>query len=100
MLSHVVVFWTKPDVPDAADKMLAGMDKYLKPIPGVIGYHAGRMVPSERPVVEQSYSVAVIVQLESKEAEGVYQKHPLHLEFIEKILKPNFEKVVIYDFAD
>lgn len=100
MLSHVVIFWTKPGVPDAADKLLAGMRDYLAPIPGVHVFHAGKMVPSDRPVVDQSYQVGLYVQVDDKAAEIAYQKHPLHLEFIEKILKDNYERVVVYDFAD
>jgi hypothetical protein len=100
MLSHVVLFWTKPGVPDAAEKLLAGIREYLAPIPGVRVFHAGRMVPSERPVVEQSYQVGLYIQVDDKAAEIAYQEHPLHKAFIEKALKDNYEKVVVYDFAD
>ena len=58
MFSHVVIFWTKPDVPDATEKSLAGAEQYLKPCPGVLHYHCGKMVPSHRDVVDQSYQVA------------------------------------------
>ncbi|MDX2055133.1 MAG: Dabb family protein [Polyangiaceae bacterium] len=100
MLSHVVIFWTKPGVPDAAEKLLAGMREYLAPIPGVTVFHAGKMVPSERAVVDQSYQIGLYVQVEDKAAEVRYQQHPLHLAFIEKCLKDNYERVVVYDFAD
>lgn len=99
MLSHIVIFWTKPGVPDAADRLLAGMEKYLKPIPGVIHFHAGRMVPSHRPVVDQSYQVALNLILADKAAEAAYQSHPLHVEFVEKVFQPVCERVVVYDFA-
>ena len=59
MFSHVVIFWTKPEVPGAADKLFAGAQQYLAAVPGVRSFHAGRMVPSARPVVEQSYQVAI-----------------------------------------
>ena len=100
MLSHVVIFWTKPGVPDAADKLLAGINRLLAPIPGVKAFHAGKMVPSERPVVDQSYQVALYIQVEDKAAETAYQKHPLHVEFIETVLKETYERVAVYDFAD
>ena len=35
MFSHVVIFWTHPDKPNAVADLLAGGEKYLKPIPGV-----------------------------------------------------------------
>ena len=99
MFSHVVIFWADPKNPQAADQLLAGAEKFLKPIPGILQLHVGRMVPSHRPVVEQSYQVAVNLIFADKKAQDDYQVHPLHVEFVEKCLKPNCTKVVIYDFA-
>ncbi len=98
MLSHVVIFWTNPQVPNAAEALIAGAEKYLRPIPLVKSFHVGRMVPSHRDVVEQSYQVALNLQFEGKAQEEDYQVHPLHLDFVEKAFKPNCVKAVIYDF--
>ncbi len=98
MFSHVVIFWTNPARPNAADELIAGAEKYLKPIPGIVSFHVGRMVPSHRPVVEQSYQVALNVQFETQAAQDAYQTHPLHLEFVEQSFKPNCQRVVVYDF--
>ena len=98
MFSHVVIFWTKTDKPDATAELLAGAEKYLRPIPGVLNFHVGKMVSSHRPVVDQSYQVALNLIFTSKQAQDDYQVHPLHLEFVEKAFKPNCAKAVIYDF--
>jgi hypothetical protein len=98
MFSHVVIFWTDPANPKAVEELLAGMDKYLRPIPGVLQFHAGRMVPSHRPVVEQSYQVALNLVFADKKTQDDYQLHPLHVEFVEKVLKPLVKKVTVYDF--
>lgn len=98
MFSHVVIFWTDPANPKATDELLAGMNKYLRPIPGVLQFHAGRMMPSHRPVVEQSYQVALNLVFADKQAQDDYQTHPLHVEFVEKVLKPLVKKVTVYDF--
>ena len=98
MFSHVVIFWTHPAKPDAAAALIAGAEQYLRPIPGVLHFHIGKMVPSPRPVVEQSYQVALNLVFPSKQAQDDYQVHPLHIEFIEKAFKPNCQKVVVYDF--
>lgn len=98
MFSHVVIFWTKPELPEAADELLAGMEKYLRPIPGVITFHAGRMVKSDRPVVDQSYQIGLSLQFSDKGAQDIYQVHPLHVEFVEKCFKPNCARAVVYDF--
>ena len=98
MFSHVVIFWTDPANPKAADELVAGAKQYLEPIPGVLSFHIGRMVPSHRPVVDQSYQVALNLIFDSKQAQDEYQLHPLHVEFVEKVFKPACTKVVVYDF--
>jgi hypothetical protein len=99
MFNHVVIFWTDPADAESVDKLIAGAEKYLKPIPGVLQFHVGRMVPSPRPVVEQSYQVGLSILFADKKAQDDYQAHPLHVEFVEKVLKPIQKRVVVYDFA-
>jgi hypothetical protein len=98
MFSHVVIFWTHPDKPNAADELVAGAEQYLRPIPGLLSFHVGKMVNSPRGVVDQSYQVALNLQFASKQLQDDYQIHPLHLEFVEKAFKPNCLRAVIYDF--
>lgn len=98
MFSHVVIFWTDPKKAKAADDLIAGAEKYLRPVPGIVSFHVGRMVPSHRPVVEQSYQVALNIVFKDKKAQDDYQAHPLHVDFVEKVFKPNCAKCVVYDF--
>ena len=98
MFSHVVIFWTDPEKPTAPEELLAGARHYLTQIPGVISCHVGQMVRSHRDVVDQTYAVGLNLQFESKAAQDIYQDHPLHLEFVEKVFKPNCQRVVVYDF--
>lgn len=99
MFSHVVIFWTKPELPNAANALIEGAEQYLRPIPLAKSFHVGRMVPSTRPVVDQSYQVALNLTFEDKAAEAAYQVHPLHIEFVEKVFKPNCQRATVYDFA-
>jgi hypothetical protein len=98
MFSHVVIFWTDPNKPNAIADLIAGAEKYLKAIPGVLQFHIGKMARSNRPVVDQSYQVALNIIFPDKKAQDDYQVHPLHIEFVEKAFKPNCAKVVVYDF--
>jgi hypothetical protein len=98
VFSHIVIFWTDPANPKAADELLAGAEKYLKGIPGVLHYHAGKMATSHRPVVDQTYQVALNLIFPDKATQDAYQVHPLHLEFVEKVFKKVCTKVVVYDF--
>ncbi|MCX8158030.1 MAG: Dabb family protein [Verrucomicrobiae bacterium] len=99
MFSHVVIFWTNPARPEAADALVAGAEQYLRPIPGIVHFHVGKMVPSGRAVVEQSYAVGLNLVFPDKATQDAYQVHPLHVEFVEKVFKPNCTRVVVYDFA-
>ena len=98
MFSHIVIFWTRPEKPKASDELVAGVEKYLKDIPGVLSFHVGRMVPSQQPVVDQSYQVALNLAFSDKATQDAYQTHPRHLEYVEKVFKPLCTKVVVYDF--
>ncbi|MEI8288739.1 MAG: Dabb family protein [Verrucomicrobiota bacterium] len=98
MFSHIVIFWTDPAKPEAADAVIAGANKFLKPIPGLIHFHIGKMAGSHRPVVDQSYQIALNTVFTSKQAQDDYQTHPEHLEFIAHYVKPFVKKVVVYDF--
>jgi hypothetical protein len=98
MFSHVVIFWTDPAIPGAADELIAGANKYLRPIPGCLQFHVGKMVPSHRPVVDQSYQVALNLVFKDKQAQDDYQVHPLHVQFIEGVFKRVCKRVVVYDF--
>jgi hypothetical protein len=98
MFSHVVIFWTDPAKPEAADAVIAGGEKFLKTIPGLTQFHIGKMVGSTRPVVDQTYQVALNTVFASKQAQDDYQVHPQHLEFIAQCVKPLVKKVLVYDF--
>jgi len=95
MFSHVVIFWVDPA---DTEKLIEGANKYLKPIPGVLSYHIGKMVGSHRPVVDQSYQAALNLVFTDKKAQDDYQVHPMHIDFVEKVFKPICKKVVVYDF--
>jgi len=99
MFSHVVIFWTDPAQPGAADELIAGARQYLRDIPGVQQFHVGKMVPSHRPVVDQSYQVALNVVFADQAAQDAYQVHPQHLEFVAKVFKRVCQRVLIYDFV-
>lgn len=99
MFSHVVIFWTDPAKPEAAEALVAGAEKYLRPIPGILHFHVGKMARSHRAVVDQSYAVGLNIMFPDQATQDAYQEHPLHVEFVEKVFKPNCTRVVVYDFA-
>jgi stress responsive alpha/beta barrel protein len=98
MFSHIVIFWTKADPPNAAEALIAGAEQHLKPIPGVLVFHVGRMVTDGRPVVESSYQVALATVFASRQAREEYRAHPGHERFKQEVYVPNCARCLIYDF--
>ena len=98
MFSHIVIFWTDPKQPNAAVELIAGANEYLRPIPGALHFHAGKMAHSPRPVVNQTYQVALNIIFPDKQAQDAYQVHPRHVEFVEKVFKRLCREVVVFDF--
>ena len=100
MFSHIVIFWTKPEVENSEQLLIDGLNHYLPDIPGVVSMHVGKCAPSDRPVVDQSYQIALNITFKNKIVQDEYQVHPQHVEFVEKVFKEVCDKVVIYDFGD
>lgn len=101
MFVHVVYFWMKEGTPEAAVRQtVEGCHRFLAKIPGVRHLWAGRPAMTPRDVVDNSYDVGLCVVLDDDDAaHDVYQKHPLHLEFI-AANKEHWKRVQVYDFKD
>jgi hypothetical protein len=98
MFSHIVIFWTDPKNPQAADELIAGANQYLKNIPGIVHFHVGKMARSHRSVVDQSYQVGLNLIFADKQTQDAYQIHPMHTEFVEQVFQRVCQKVAVYDF--
>src|SRR5262245_18289569 len=98
MFSHIVILWTKPEQPNAVAALIAGAEQHLKPIPGVLMFHVGRMVTDGRPVVESSYQVALTTVFASRQAGEEYRAHPGHERFKQEAYTPNCDGCLVYDF--
>ncbi len=98
MFIHHVYFWLKAGTPATAkEQLIADCRTLLKKIPGVEELWAGEPAGTPREVVDNSYGVGLAVILPDSAAHDVYQKHPLHLDFIARN-KAHWERVRVYDF--
>jgi hypothetical protein len=99
MLVHTVYFWLKPELtaPQRAD-FRRGVES-LGRIPSVHQAYVGTPAPTERrPIIDDSYSVALTVICRDVAAHDAYQVDPIHLAFIEQF-KTFWSKLQIYDAA-
>jgi hypothetical protein len=98
MFIHHVYFWLKAGTPAAAkEQLVADCRSLLATISGVEKLWAGEPAGTSRDVVDNSYSVGLAVIFPDAAAHDIYQKHALHLQFIDRN-KAYWERVRVYDF--
>lgn len=93
---HHVYFWLKEPASAAArDALVAGLRR-LAAAPDIAWSHIGTAAPSDRDVVDDSYSVSWLVLFADKAAQDRYQVDPIHLKFVEECA-PLWQRVIVYD---
>ena len=97
---HVVVCWLNKHGNKEARQKVIEVSRGFSAIPGVIDVRAGRVIPSEREIVDSSFDVAIYLSFENEQKLFEYLNHPIHKKAVEKMLKPLVRKVVVYDFIE
>ena len=78
MFIHSVYFWLRPNLsPEDLAAFRAGVHS-LTTIGSVERSHVGTPADTDRPVIDHSYSYALIVFFRDKSAHDAYQTHPTH----------------------
>jgi hypothetical protein len=99
-VTHIVVCWLKnPGDADARRQLIDDSKSFTK-IPGVVCVSAGNVLPSTRPSVDSTFDVAVVMKFKDEKALASYASHPIHLQAVERTLKPLVAKYVIYDYVE
>ncbi|MFT5641958.1 MAG: hypothetical protein ACI9A7_002065 [Cyclobacteriaceae bacterium] len=91
---HTVLFWLKKET-DLAD-FVSGTRNFLDQITVIKSYHVGTPAMTPREVVDNSFSVCLVVTFNNKEDQDIYQQHPAHLAYVD-VRKNAWDKVQIYD---
>lgn len=98
-VEHIVFVWLQEPGNEAHRARIIRESQVLGDIPGVTGLRAGSMLPSQRPIVDSSFDVALIVSLQEAAVMADYLSHPLHVKLVEETLKPLVKKIQVYDFT-
>jgi hypothetical protein len=99
MFTHCVFFWLKNGTtPQERATFERGVASLIT-IPGVLHGHFGVPAPTDRPVIERSYSYGLMVKFENLAAHDAYQVDPIHKEFL-KNCSHLWTRVQVYDFVD
>lgn len=96
MIVHQVFFWLKNPKEDL-NAVMQGC-KEIGELKSAQGYQVGIPAPTaKRPVIDDSYHIALTVDFNSIADHDLYQEDPIHLKFIADHGE-KWEKVQIYDF--
>lgn len=96
-ITHVVLCWMKESVTEAEIEKLIAETKALGQIDGIEELTAGRPIPSDRPIVDDSFSFGITMTFSTKEMMNSYLKDERHTSFVSEKIKPQLEKLLVYD---
>jgi hypothetical protein len=98
-VDHVVVIWLKnPGNPTDRQAILTASDN-LRRIPGLLTLDSGFPLPSDRPVVDDSFDIAFTMRFDSVNSLNAYECDPRHLKEVTEVLKPLSQKILVYDIT-
>lgn len=97
-VEHVVLIWLKKPG-DAADRgaVIAAAKKFQREIPEIQHLSVGTPLASERPVVDDSFDVGLVMRFNNQADLTTYEKHPVHVKAVAETLKPVSKKLLVYD---
>jgi hypothetical protein len=99
MFNHAVYFWLKPDLTPEQVAAFEGGLASLGAVKSVKALHVGRPAATDRPVIERSYSYALVETFADQAGHDDYQEHPVHQAFVEQF-KELWTRVLIFDSED
>jgi hypothetical protein len=95
---HIVLVWLKADTaPEVREQIMAG-SRALTDIGRIRDLQVGKAIPSERPIVDDSFSFGIYMRFDSVADMNAYLTDPRHVRFVDTQVKPYLEKLVVYDF--
>lgn len=99
-VTHVVICWLK-NPGDARDRQrIIEASQRLRTIPGVLDLQIGSAIPSDRPVVDSTYDLALVITFANERVLRSYEQHPIHQQLNREFLQPLVSRYTVYDFRN
>ena len=99
-ITHVVLFWLKrPGNADDQNVLLRAL-RTLRRFRGVNDVHVGRPLPVDRPGLEQSFDLGVVVVFRDREALEKFEHDPRRGGALDAILHSLVRRYTVYNFAN
>jgi|SRR5215475_9362706 len=96
MFVHSVYFWLKPDLNEEQRARFWQRVHALSTIESVRQCYIGKAANTERPIIDRTYSCALVVVFDDHDGHDAYQVHPIHEKFRVEC-SDLWLKVLIYD---
>ncbi len=98
-VDHVVLMWQKNSGNLSDRKQITDAIERLRVIEGITILDYGTAVASERPVVDDSFDIGLLVRFKNVQALHAYETDPRHVKEVKGILLPLTKKIQVYDFT-
>ena len=79
----MVFFWLKDTSHKKIEIFKNRTFSFLNQIENIDSYHVGIPASTDRPIIERSYTIALVVAFKDKKAHDIYQEHEAHKSFID-----------------
>jgi hypothetical protein len=97
-INHVVLVWLKADTTPAEIDTIIAESQKLTSIDTIESLSIGTAIPSERKIVDDSFSFGMHMRFATQQDMQRYLSHPQHIKFVDTFVKPKLDKLLVYDF--
>src|SRR6266480_253884 len=99
-VTHVMLFWLKRPGNVDDQNFLRRALRTLRRARGVNDMRVGRSLPVDRPSVEQSFDLGVVMIFRDREALEKFERDPRHEQAIDAMLRPLVRQYTVYNFVN
>ena len=98
-IQHVVLVWFNEDVSDLHIQQVVEQSYGLQQkIPQLKSIRIGEAIESDRPMVDDSFDIGLVMGFDSLADLREYEQHSDHKAFLGEYIKGRVAKIKIYDF--
>jgi hypothetical protein len=99
-LHHVGLVWLKePGNAVQRQQLIDAAHRFAREIPEVRALSVGRALAQQSSLVDDSFDVCFVMELDDQAALDRYAKHPVHEQAALELFLPLAEKILFYDFV-
>jgi hypothetical protein len=99
-VTHVMLFWLKRPGNVDDQNFLRRALRTLRRARGVTDMRVGRSLPVDRPSVEQSFDLAVVMTFRDREALEKFERDQQRKQAIDAMLGPLVRQYTVYNFVN